>query len=183
MRNDRLTMENFLASVERRAFRMAQIATGDSDEALDIVQDAMLSLVAKYRKKPENLWKPLFYRILQNRIRDWYRRTQVRKRWRAWLYPKQNAREDNADDPIENVAAPGSSNPAHLTLVGDASKALEAALQKLSLRQQQAFLLRAWEGLSVADTAIAMQCSNGSVKTHYARAVKTLRAMLEDHWP
>ncbi len=183
MGNDRLTMEQFLASVERRAFRVAQIATGNSDEALDIVQDAMLNLVAKYRNKPQKLWKPLFYRILQNRIRDWYRRTRVRKRWRTWLNPKKNVLQDNAQDPLENVAAPDSSNPAYLAMLGDASKALEGALQKLTLRQQQAFLLRAWEGLSVADTALAMQCSAGSVKTHYARAVKALRAMLEDHWP
>jgi len=183
MRNDRLTMEQFLASVERRAFRMAQIATGDSDEALDIVQDAMLGLVAKYNRKPQALWKPLFYRILQNRIRDWYRRTKVRKRWRQWLNPDKNMDRDNPRDLLENMAAPDAGNPDHLTLVGDASKALEAALQKLTLRQQQAFLLRAWEGLSVADTALAMRCSAGSVKTHYARALKTLRDLLEDHWP
>jgi RNA polymerase sigma-70 factor (ECF subfamily) len=183
MGNDRLTMEQFLASVERRAFRMAQIATGNSDEALDIVQDAMLKLVAKYQKKPSKQWKPLFYRILQNRIRDWYRRTRVKNRWRTWLNPKSSLDENNPQDPLENLAASDDSNPAHLTMIGDASKALEAALQKLSLRQQQAFLLRAWEGLSVAETAVAMQCSDGSVKTHYSRAIQTLRDMLEDHWP
>ena len=183
MGNDRLTMEQFLASVERRAFRMARMATGDTDDALDIVQDAMLGLIAKYRNKPENLWKPLFYRILQNRIRDWYRRTRVKKRWLAWLNPKPNTNAVASHDPWEDVAAPVANHPDNLTMIGDASRALEAALKKLSWRQQQAFLLRAWEGLSVADTAIAMQCSDGSVKTHYARAVKTLRALLEDHWP
>jgi RNA polymerase sigma-70 factor (ECF subfamily) len=183
MRDDRLTMEQFLASVERRAFRMAQIATGDHDEALDIVQDAMLGLVAKYSKKPPALWRPLFYRILQNCIRDWYRRSNVRKRWRTWLNPKKKMNTDSPQDPLEDMAAPDANNPARLALVGDASKALEAALQKLSLRQQQAFLLRAWEGLSVSETAIAMQCSDSSVKTHYSRAVKFLREVLEDHWP
>jgi RNA polymerase sigma-70 factor (ECF subfamily) len=181
MGNDRLTMEEFLASVERQAFRMAQIATGNTEEALDIVQDAMLKLVAKYRKKPQHVWKPLFYRILQNRIRDWYRRTRVKNRWHARLNPLKNACENNLQDPLETVAAPDASHPDHLTMIGDASKALEAALQKLTLRQQQAFLLRAWEGLSVAETAIAMQCSDGSVKTHYARAIQTLRDMLKDH--
>ena len=162
---------------------MAQIATGSTEEALDIVQDAMLAMVDKYWKKSEKQWKPLFYKIVQNGIRQWYRRTSVRNRWRVWLAGKSRNDEGNDNDPLENLGDPDGKDPADLTFMGDASRALEAALKKLSLRQQQAFLLRESEGLSVAEAATAMKCSEGSVKTHYSRAVKSLRLQLEDHWP
>ncbi len=181
--NVRLKMDQFLASVERRAFRMALFATNDSEDSLDIVQDAMLGLVQKYHSKPEQMWKPLFYRILQNRIRDWYRRGSVRNRFRAWLTNRMQSDSDVPEDPMESIADANGKNPADMAQIGDASKALKVALKSLPLRQQQAFLLRAWEGLSVAETAGAMCCSEGSVKTHYSRAVHTLRKMLEDHWP
>ena len=87
MRDSRRTMEEFLASVERRAFRMAQISTGNSEEALDLVQDTMFIWVRKYSKKPKEEWRPLFFRILQNKVRDWHRRNNVQKRWRLWLQP------------------------------------------------------------------------------------------------
>jgi RNA polymerase sigma-70 factor (ECF subfamily) len=176
-------MEAFLASIERRAFLMAKLATGDVDEAMDIVQDAMLALVKKYRHKPEHLWKPLFYRILQNRIRDWYRRSQVKNRWRIWLR-RHNQPEDRPDgDPLENVPAPRGERPDNIAMQDQTFEALAAALRQLPLRQQQAFLLRTWEGLDVSETAAAMRCSAGSVKTHYSRAVKALRSKLEEHWP
>ena len=84
MDNDR-AIDLFLASVERQAFRMAVIATGSKEDALDIVQDAMLGLVHRYGSKPADQWKPLFFRVLQSRIRDWYRRQKVRNRWRVWF--------------------------------------------------------------------------------------------------
>ncbi|MEJ2232350.1 MAG: RNA polymerase sigma factor [Syntrophobacterales bacterium] len=177
------SMERFLASVERRAFRMAQIATNSTDDALDIVQEAMLSLVKRYGAKPEEEWKPLFYRILVNSIRDWYRRTRVRSRWRSWLQTIHKADDADASDPIESFPDPAGHNPEDQVIIGDSLAALDTALRTLPPRQQQAFLLRAWEGLSVGETAVAMRCSSGSVKTHYARAVRTLRKLLEDHWP
>ena len=162
---------------------MARIATGDADVSLDIVQDAMFMLVKKYRHKPEKLWKPLFYRILQNRIRDWYRRSRVRNRWRTWLGGK-NSDEDRAEgDPLENIADPSGDDPARAAMRGEASRAIAAALSKLPLRQNQAFMLRFWEGLSVSETAIAMRCSEGAVKTHSARATKSLRSRLEGYRP
>lgn len=176
-------MDEFLRSIERRAFLMAKIATGDVDESMDIVQDAMLALVNKYRHKPEPLWKPLFYRILQNRIRDWYRRSTVRSRWRTWLGGKQPDGKNADSDPLDNFADPSGENPDLAVMRGEVTNALTAALAQLPLRQQQAFLLRAWEGLSVRETAAAMQCSQGSIKTHYARALTSLRNKLEDHWP
>ena len=179
-------MEKFLASVEHHAFRMAHLATGSPEEALDIVQDAMFRLVRRYAEKPEDKWKPLFFRILQNRIRDWYRRRAVRNRWQAW-FPPRGAQRDGEEgapaDPIALVEDRWASSPYDQVLMGDTVEALDAALGSLPLRQQQAFLLRAWEGLSVRETAFVMHCSEGTVKAHYSRAVHTLRRLLEDHWP
>ena len=169
-------------SVERRAFRMAQIATGDTEEALDIVQDAMLNMVKRYAAKPEELWKPLFYRILQNRIRDWYRRMKVRRRWRVWL-GRSSDEETANQDPLANIADETTQAPDKSAELGDTQKMLDQAIRSLPVRQQQAFMLRAWEEMSVAETAHSMGCSQGSVKTHYSRAVRALRARLEGLWP
>lgn len=138
----------------------------------------MLNLATRYADRGEAEWAPLFHTILQSRIRDWYRRTRVRNRVRAWF------RRDDGDahDPIDAVPDPAADPAARLAL-GRATERLDAALRALPLRQQQAFLLRAWEGLDVADTAQAMGCSQGSVKTHYSRAVHRLRAQLEGTWP
>ncbi len=179
MRNHRSALDEFLASVERRAFRMAQFATGQTEDALDIVQDTMLVLVRRYGDKPEAEWQPLFFRILQNRIRDWHRRRTVRNRWhQLWSGWKS---QDEEEDPIERLPDPAGTHPANQILATDSLSAVEAAVKQLPLRQQQAFFMRAWEELSVSETATAMQCSEGSVKTHYSRAVHALRDLLKDH--
>ena len=147
-------LDRFLAGIERRAFRMAHIATGNKDEALDLVQDAMLKLAHKYGERAEEEWGPLFHCILQSRIRDWYRRERVRNRLREFF------RSPHDEEEREDVA-----------------------LRALPLRQQQAFLLRIWEELDVAQTAQAMGCSQGSVKTHLFRALQVLRTRLGAHWP
>jgi len=172
-------LDRFLSGVERRALRLAELATGNREEALDIVQDAMLVLVRRYGKNGESEWGPLFQRILQTRILDWYRRGRVRHKWLAWL----KRRDDEDEDPLAARPDPESRRPEDLVGNRRAGEALEIALRALPLRQQQAFLLRTWEGLDVAATAAAMGCSPGSVKTHYSRAVHTLRGLLEDHWP
>lgn len=174
-------LDRFLAGVERRAFRIARIATGDEDEALDVVQDAMLKLVQYYRAREESEWGPLFHRILQSRIRDWYRRARVRNRLRQWF--NRDNHDDDQDDPIEAIADTGARPLDELLKQKRACAALDDALRTLPLRQQQAFLLRAWEQLDVAQTAAAMGCSEGSVKTHYFRAVHALRKCLGEHWP
>jgi RNA polymerase sigma-70 factor (ECF subfamily) len=181
MRMERPVMDDFLASVERQAFRMAGFATRDADEALDIVQDAMIRLVKNYSTKPEAEWQPLFFQILQNCIRDWHRKKKVRDRWNGLRNLWRGAEDE--EDPIQTLADPQGKHPGEHAALKDSAAALDTALKDLPLRQQQAFLLRAWEEMSVAETARAMKCSEGSVKTHYSRALHTLRDALEDHWP
>jgi RNA polymerase sigma-70 factor (ECF subfamily) len=158
---------------------MAQFATGNRDEALDIVQDAMLALARHYGSRATDEWGPLFHRILQSRIRDWYRRRHTQNRWLAWL----GKDDDNDEDPLAALADPHARRPEEQLGQSRAGTARGAPLGALPRRQQQAFLLRTWEGLDVAATAAAMGCSQGSVKTHYSRAVHRLRELLEDHWP
>ena len=176
-------MDHFLAGVERRAFRMAQLATRDRDEALDIVQEAMFKLVQRYADRTESEWGPLFYRILQNRIQDWHRRTWVRHKWHAWMSSDTGPVDSPHEDPMAMIPDPRLPDLSIEVAHKRAGAALETALQDLPLRQRQAFLLRAWEGFDVAETAQAMGCSTGSVKTHYSRAVHRLRDRLGDHYP
>lgn len=172
-------LERFLLDVERRAYRIARIAVRDDEDALDIVQDAMLQLARRYGRRASEEWRPLFFRILQNRIRDCLRRRKVRSKLMAW-WPR-SAEDDGESDPYDGVpdAAP---MPAQQLATDQAMQALELALAQLPARQQEAFMLRTFEGLDVASTAQAMSCSEGSVKTHYSRAVHTLRERLGDVW-
>lgn len=174
------TLDRFLVSVEKRAFRIARIAVRDDDDALDIVQDAMLQLARRYAQRPAEEWRPLFYRILQNRIRDCQRRRKVRAKLMSWL-PGWKADEGEAADPYEGVAD-ARPLPQDLLATDQAMAKLERALAELPGRQQEAFMLRNFEGLDVAQTAAAMGCSEGSVKTHYSRAVHTLREQLGVAW-
>jgi RNA polymerase sigma-70 factor (ECF subfamily) len=170
-------LDQFLISVERRAFKVAQLGLRNDDDALDAVQDAMMKLVQSYAARPEQEWRPLFYRILANRIRDMQRRRTVRGRIMAWL-PARDAEDDGEDfDPIAQAPSPDVS-PARRLELDEAIGVLETAVAELPARQQQAFLLRNFEGLDVAETATAMGCSEGSVKTHYFRALESLRARL-----
>ena len=174
-------LDKFLAEIERRAFRMAEIALRDPDDAMDVVQDAMLKLARHYAAKPSAEWRPLFYRILENGIRDLQRRRTVRKKFMAWLPgPKQDPDED-AQDPLDNVADGGPDVP-ELLMQDQAMRKLEGSLRALPARQREAFMLRNFEGFDVAETAKAMGCSEGSVKTHYSRAVHTLREQLSEVW-
>ena len=169
-------LNQFLAGVELKAFKIAQAALRHEDDALDAVQDAMLQLVRAYAHRPAQEWKPLFYRILENRIRDLQRRRTVRGRVIGWL-PFRGDEDDDEPDPIAQAPSPEPQPPRRLEL-DQAVAALEKALGELPGRQRQAFLLRALEGLDVAQTATAMGCSQGSVKTHYFRALQALRAQL-----
>jgi RNA polymerase sigma-70 factor, ECF subfamily len=168
-------LNQFLAGVELKAFKIAQAALRHEDDALDAVQDAMLQLARAYADRPAEEWKPLFYRILENRIRDLQRRRTVRGRVMAWLPSRGD--DDDEEDPIAQAPSP-EPQPVRKLELEEAVGALEKALDTLPRRQQQAFLLRTLEGLDVAETALAMGCSQGSVKTHYFRAVQALRAQL-----
>ncbi len=169
-------LERFLGGVERRAFRIASIAVRNHDDALDIVQDAMLQLARRYSDRPAAEWRPLFYRILQNRIRDFQRRAKVRAKVIGWFSIGPAERDEQAD-PYEAVPDPAASAVDRLS-TDESMRKLEAALSLLPGRQQEAFMLRNFEGLNVAQTAMAMGCSEGSVKAHYSRAVRTLREQL-----
>ena len=174
---DRVAPDRFLAGIEARAFRMAEIATGSRDDALDLVQDAMIKLVERYATRPEQEWKPLFYRILQNRIRDWGRRRSFRAAFTAIL--RRPADDGGLADPIESQPG-GITDPEEEAGKARTLARIQAALRSLPRRQREAFLLRAWEGLAVAETATAMGCSAGSVKTHYHRALRALRSRLAE---
>lgn len=169
-------LSQFLAGVEVRAFKIAQAALRQEDDALDAVQDAMLQLARAYPDRPQEEWKPLFYRILENRIRDMQRRRTVRNRVMSWLPFRSDPDEDEPDPIAEAVS--DDPLPMRRLEIEEAMSALEKALEALPRRQQQAFMLRTLEGLDVAQTAKAMGCSEGSVKTHYFRALQTLRAQL-----
>ena len=168
------SLDQFLAGVERRALRMAELALGHREDAMDAVQEAMIKLVA-YRKRPADEWTPLFWSILRRQITDKHRRDSVRRRFMAVLGRPEELRED----PLEMLPDPGE-DPARRHADGEAWIALGRALRNLPRRQREAYLLRELQGLDVAQTAAAMGCSDGSVKTHLSRAMSALRLQLED---
>jgi RNA polymerase sigma-70 factor (ECF subfamily) len=171
-------IEAFLRQIEARAYRVAVMNLRDRDEALDIVQDAMIRLVRRYAGRPSAEWPPLFYRILQNRIRDVQRRRAVRSRVLSFFGGQP---EEDEYDPLAEAQGPHSEEPHERARASDALQALERALETLPARQREAFALRNFEGLDVAQTAVAMSCTEGSVKTHYSRAVHRLREMLVEY--
>ena len=173
-----IEMDAFLRDVQTRAYRITLTSVRDADEALDIVQDAMISLVRKYSARPAEEWRPLFYRILKNRTLDWQRRGTVRGRVISFF----GGQEGEGYDPVARATGPSSENPVETVARSDAMDALENALMDLPRRQREAFMLRNLEGLNVSETATAMGCSEGSVKTHYFRAVHRLRELLGEHF-
>jgi RNA polymerase sigma-70 factor, ECF subfamily len=171
-------IEAFLREVQARAYRIALVNIRDRGEALDVVQDAMIRLVRRYANRPRAEWPPLFYRILQNRIRDVQRRRAVRTRVLSFF---GGTASDEEHDPLAEAPAPRGDGPLEQATADDAMQALEKALAALPVRQREAFSLRNFEGLDVAQTAVAMGCTEGSVKTHYSRAIHRLREVLADH--
>ena len=174
-------LSDFLRNVERRAFKQTVYAVRDDHAALDIVQDAMLKLAEKYADKPATEYPMLFQRILQNTMRDYWRRQKVRNLWTSLLSSfgaGQNGEEDH--DPLDTIDVEDEgTNPAIQLERSQTMKIIEKALEKLPARQREAFVLRYWEDMDVAETAEMMGCSQGSVKTHCSRAVHTLASLLE----
>jgi RNA polymerase sigma-70 factor (ECF subfamily) len=175
-----LTMEVFLADIEKKAYHMAALATSSHADALDLLQDSMIKLVTNYADKHSEQWKPLFYKILQNRIRDFHRHQKVKNLLFFW---KSATADDEAEEwpPAQTDATNADTPEADMARTQQQNAAL-VHLKTLSDKQQQCFLLRSWEGLSTAQTAEVMGCSEGSVKTHYSRAVTKMRTLMEaDH--
>jgi RNA polymerase sigma-70 factor (ECF subfamily) len=175
-------LSEFLVSVERRAYKQALFAVRDEHLALDIVQDAMLKLAEKYGDKPVAELPMLFQRILQNTIRDFYRRQKVRSMWTSLMSSLIPQHDEDDYDPLETLQddTNNSQSPkpdAHLEQ-SQLLDIIETELEKLPARQREAFLLRYWEDMDTAETAAAMGCSEGSVKTHCSRATHTLAAAL-----
>lgn len=172
----------FLQSVERRAFKQAVYAVRDDDAALDITQDAMLRLTERYGDRPAAELPLLFQRILQNAIRDWFRRQKVRNLWVTLFSALAPAgRDDDEHDPLETLQAADGSNVEHAGESVERTQIIEIIeeeIRQLPERQRQAFLLRYWEEFDVAETARAMGCSEGSVKTHCSRAAHALAVAL-----
>jgi len=172
----------FLASVERRAFKQAQFAVRDADGALDIVQDAMLKLAENYGGRPAAELPLLFTRILQNTIHDYFRRQKVRSTW-VTLFSALGGRDDEDDsDPLETLEAlagsDGAESAADKVERSQVIAIIEEEISRLPARQREAFVMRYWEEMDVAETAAAMGCSEGSVKTHCSRANHALAEAL-----
>jgi RNA polymerase sigma-70 factor (ECF subfamily) len=178
----RSELSAFLASVERRAFKQAVFAVRDEEAALDIVQDAMLRLSEKYGNRPPAELPLLFHRIVQNAIRDWYRRQKVRSLWTTLLSSLTGGGEDDDRDPLETLEVADESNlqdsPSGQLEQKQVLEIIEQELKLLPERQRQAFIMRYWEELDVAETAKVMGCSEGSVKTHCSRATHALASAL-----
>jgi RNA polymerase sigma-70 factor (ECF subfamily) len=173
-------LNHFLSGIEKKAFRMARLATRDTDHALDIVQDTMMLLAQKYASKNQQDWPALFHRILQNKIIDWHRKQTVKNK----LFSLFGFFDDQLETPgnTESIAhyQPNNNITPDKTMEStEINNKTMLAIEQLPVRQQQAFLLRQWQGLSVRDTASAMSISEGSVKTHYSRAVQQLKLKLE----
>lgn len=176
-------LATFLAEVERRAFKQAAFAVRDEHLALDLVQDAMLKLTQSYGAKPASELPLLFQRILQNTIRDHYRRQKVRSLWTTLLSSLGSKPDEEDHDPLDTLHVENSpgvlGEPSSELARRQITQVIEQGLQSLPARQREAFLLRYWEELDVQETAQAMGCSEGSVKTHCSRATHALAEFLK----
>lgn len=177
----RKELSDFLALVERRAFKQTAYAVHDDHAALDIVQDAMMKLAEKYHMNPVEELPMLFQRILQNTMRDYWRRQKVRNVWTTLLSAFGGKGDDGEErDPLETIDVESETDdPSRQLEQKQTVKLIENALEKLPARQREAFLLRYWEEMDVAETASIMGCSDGSVKTHCSRAVHALALELK----
>jgi RNA polymerase sigma-70 factor (ECF subfamily) len=176
-------LSDFLKSVERRAFKRAAYAVRDDDAALDIVQDSMIRLADKYADRPAAELPPLFQRILSNATMDWFRRQKVRNAVVRNFSDFESPLHDGDFDLLDTLTALGGSladeSASDKVSRAQTLLAIEVEVARLPERQREAFLLRYWEELDVAETALAMGCSEGSVKTHCSRAVHSLARALK----
>ena len=172
----RKQLDEFLSQQQQQAYKMAYVLTHNRDDALELVQDSMLKLVQHYAHKPPAEWTLLFYRILQNRIRDFHRRQAMRN----LLHFFQPSSDDNEQELPDNTVPTNQPQPDKVFEQSDSIKRITEALKTLPLRQQQTFLLRAWQEFSTREAAFTLSISEGSIKTHYSRALAQLRKLLGD---
>ena len=176
-------LSDFLKSVEKRAFKRALYAVRDDEAALDIVQDSMIRLAEKYADRPPAELPLVFQRILSNATMDWFRRQKVRNALLKNFSDFEPAGDDGDFDILETLEAldgsTASESAADAVSRAQILLSIETEVEQLPARQREAFLLRYWEELDVAETAAAMGCSEGSVKTHCSRAVHALAKALE----
>jgi RNA polymerase sigma factor (sigma-70 family) len=165
------SLDEFLAGIGTRAFRFAELGLRQREDALDVVQDAMIRMLA-YRERPSAEWTPLFWSILRSRIVDAQRRRMFRLRW---LVPAPAHDDGSAIDWADDGPDPSRTHDGR-----EAYGRLADALGTLPRRQREAFSLRVLEELDVATTARAMGCSEGAVKTHLSRARDALKKHLDD---
>jgi len=177
----RAELSDFLAGAERRAYKQALFAVRNPENALDIVQDAMIKLSESYGDRPAAELPPLFTRIVQNTIHDFFRRQKVRSTW-ITLFSALSSGDSEDSDPLESLESqPGSAAAESASDEVERIQTvaiIEEEVARLPERQREAFLLRYWEELDVAETAAAMKCSEGSVKTHCSRATQALAKAL-----
>ncbi|MFT3955672.1 MAG: RNA polymerase sigma factor [Piscinibacter sp.] len=176
-------LADFLKSAEKRAFKRVAYAVRDDDAALDIVQDSMIRLAEKYFDRPPAELPLLFQRIVSNATMDWFRRQKVRNA-HVRNFSDFEAPDDDGDfdilEALESMdATAGTESAADSVSRAQILLAIESEVQQLPGRQREAFLLRYWEELDVAETAQVMGCSEGSVKTHCSRAVHALAKALQ----
>ena len=176
-------LSDFLKSVEKRAYKRAVYAVRDEDAALDIVQETMIRLAEHYADRPVGELPLLFQRILSNATMDWFRRQKVRGALFRNFSDLQSSADDDDFDILELLEAfdggVGTESAADSTARSQLLRIIEGEVAQLPTRQREAFLLRYWEELDVAETAQAMGCSEGSVKTHCSRAVHALAKALK----
>ncbi len=169
-------LKTFMNEVTGRALVMMESATqGQSDIAMDLVQESFISLHKSYADKSTDEWYPLFYTILNNKLQDW-RRKEARRANPFSFFKKVSLDQD--DDEISEVVDETTLNPSEFLSQEMTIEEIQEAIAELPVRQQQAFMLRAWEGFDTHTTAQIMNCSEGSVKTHYHRAIQGLRTAL-----
>ena len=169
-------LKNFMNEVTGRALVMMENAThGQDGISADLVQEAFISLYKSYPDRSTDEWYPLFYTILNNKLQDW-RRKEARKS-NPFSFFKKVSLDDDDEDHVQ-IVDPSTPNPLSFLDQAFTAEEIQAAIQQLPVRQQQAFMLRAWEGFDTTTTAQIMNCSEGSVKTHYHRAIQSLRTAL-----
>lgn len=175
---NRSQLNAFFSAEEKKAFKVARFAIGNDDDALDIVQDAMLRFISNYADKAQTDWRPLFYKIIYNRLTDFHRK----KNFRSGIMRLFGSNPQEGSDEIDTITSPNT-DPDGMVHFDDSLGKLQQALEILPIRQQQAVLMRSWHGFDTQETASIMQLSTSSVKTHYSRGLTKLRELLGDDWP